>query len=139
MANYKLPVEEELSKIHINKCKFPGWTTVALIPPEVFEVNKRAIKCVSNALPRLGEEREVGIYSSAACNEIADLINTQNSLVDKCIHASPLPQLSRALKIQNLATQCIILAKIIRRERYCLDKLKEIIYKDLAFLRFYLQ
>jgi hypothetical protein len=65
-ANHKLPVEEELSKLHIDSCKFPGCMTVALNSPKIFEVNKRAIECVSNALSRLGEEREVDIYSSAA-------------------------------------------------------------------------
>jgi len=92
--------------------------TVALNAPKIFEVNKQAIECVSNALSRLGEEREVDIYSSAAYNEIAVLIDTQNSLVDEYIRTSLLTQLSRALKIQRLATQCTILTKIINYEKY---------------------
>ena len=112
---------------------------MALNSPKIFEVNKQAIKCVSNALSGLGEEREVDIYSSAACNEIAVLIDTQNSLVDEYIHTSPLTQLSRALKIQKLATQCILLAKIIKRENYCLDEPEEKRYEDLTLLRVYLQ
>jgi hypothetical protein len=63
----------------------------------------------------------------------------QNSLVDEYIRTSRLTQLSRALKIQKLATQCIVLDKIIKREKYCLDEPKEKIYEDLALLRFYLQ
>jgi len=113
--------------------------TVALNSPKIFEVNKRAIECVSNALSRLGEEREVDIYSSAACNEIAVLIDTQNSLVDEYIRTSLLTQLSRALKIQRLATQCTILTKIINCEKYCLDEPKEKKYEDLTLLRVYLQ
>jgi hypothetical protein len=39
--------------------------TVALNSLKIFEVNKRAIECVSNALARLGEEREVDIQFSS--------------------------------------------------------------------------
>jgi hypothetical protein len=110
---------------------------MGLHSPEIFEVNKRAVVCISNALA-LEEEEEVG-KSLAAYNEIADLINTQNSLVDEYIHTSPLTQLSRALKIQKLATQCMLLAKIIKRENYCLDEPEEKRYEDLTLLRVYLQ
>ena len=75
----------------------------------------------------------------AACNEIADLIDTQNSLVDEYIRTSPLTQVSRALKIQKLATQCLILAEIFKLEKYCLDEPKEKICEDLTLLRVYLQ
>lgn len=67
------------------------------------------------------------------------LIDTQNSLVDEYIRTSPLTQLSRALKIQKLATQYMLLAKIIKGENYYLDKAEEKRYEDLTLLRVYLQ
>lgn len=143
-ANHKLPVEEELSKLQISSSEFPGWTTMGLHSPEIFGVNKRAVACISNALALEGGE-EVGkthlVHTSclAAYNEIADLIDTQNSLVDEYIRTTPLTQLSRALKIQKLATQCMLLAKIIKRENYCLDEPEEKRYEDLTLLRVYLQ
>jgi hypothetical protein len=142
-ANHKLPITEELSKFQISSSEFPGWTTMGLHSPEIFEINKQAVVCISNALA-LEEGEEVGkthlVHTyTLACNEIADLINTQNSLVDEYIHTSPLTQLSRALKIQKLATQCILLAKIIKRENYCLDEPEEKRYEDLTLLRVYLQ
>jgi hypothetical protein len=142
-ANHKLPITEELSKFQISSSEFPGWTTMGLHSPEIFEINKQAVVCISNALA-LEEGEEVGKTHlehtyTLACNEIADLINTQNSLVDEYIHTSALTQLSRALKIQKLATQCILLAKIIKRENYCLDEPEEKRYEDLTLLRVYLQ
>ena len=112
--------------------------------PEIFKVNKRAVECISNALAleeggEAGETHLVHTYYLAACNEIADLIDTQNSLVDEYLRASSLNHLSRALRIQKIATQCIMLAKIIKSEKYCLDEPKEKKYEDLALLRFYLQ
>jgi len=86
-----------------------------------------------------GKTHLVHSYCQAVCNEIADLIDTQNSLVDEFIRTSPLTQLSRALKIHKMATQCRVLAKIIKWEKYCLDEPKDKIYEDLTFLRFYLQ
>ena len=143
-ANHNLPITEELSKFQISSSEFPGWTTMGPHSLEIFEVNKRAVVCISNALAL--EEREEGgkthlvhTYCLAACNEIADLIDTQNSLVDEYIRTSPLTQLSRTLKIQKIATQCIILAKIIKREKYCSDEPKGEKHKDLTLLRFYLQ
>ncbi len=144
-ANHKLPVEEELSKLQISSSEFPGWTTtMGLHSPEIFEVNKRAVVCISNALAlEEGEEvvktQLVHTCCLAAYNEIADLIDTQNSLVDEYIRTSPLTQLSRALKIQKLATQCILLAKIIKGENYYLDEPEEKRYEDLTLLRVYLQ
>ena len=75
---------------------------------------------VSNALAlKEGEAMEkthpAHTYCQAACN----LIDMQYSLVDEFIRKSPLTQLSRALKIQKLATQCTILAKIVEAEKYC--------------------
>ncbi|PVH69531.1 hypothetical protein DL98DRAFT_541525 [Cadophora sp. DSE1049] len=141
-TNHKLPIIEELSKFQISSSEFPGWTTMGLHSPEIFEVNKRAVVCISNALA-LVEGDKWGktqlVHCPAACNEIAQLIDTQNSLVDEYIRTSRLTQLSRPLKIQKLATQCIVLDKIIKREKYCLDEPKEKIYEDLALLRFYLQ
>jgi hypothetical protein len=138
-ADHKLPIEEELSQLPIDSCKFPGCMTLALNSPKIFEVNKEAIECVSSALSMLGDERELNIYSSAACDKIAVLIDTQNSLVDEHIRTSVLTQLSRALRIQRLATQCTILSKIIKCENYRLDKPKENKYEDLTLLRASLQ
>jgi hypothetical protein len=39
----------------------------------------------------------------------------------------------------RLATQCMLLAKIIKRENYCLDEPEEKRYEDLTLLRVYLQ
>ena len=79
-------------------------------------------------------------YSQAVCDEIADLVDHQNSLVDEFIRTSTMTQLSRVLKIHKMATQCKILAEIIRSDNYCegapTDKF---IYEDLKHLRFYLQ
>jgi hypothetical protein len=117
---------------------------MGLHSPEIFEVNKRAVVCISNALA-LEEGEDVGkthlVHTCclAAYNEIADLIDTQNSLVDEYIRTSPLTQLSRALKIQKLATQCILLAKLIKGENYCLDEPEEKRYEDFTLLRVYLQ
>jgi len=117
---------------------------MGLHSPEINEVNKKAIACISNTLA-LEEGEEVGkthlmhTYYRAAYNEIADLITTQNSLIDKYVCTSPLTQLSRVLKVQKLVTQCEIMAKIIKLEKYFVDEPKEKIYEDLALLRFYLQ
>ena len=140
MGNHNLPVTEDLSKFQISSSEFPGWTTMGSHSPEIFEVNKRAVECISNALAleegkKAGETHVVHTYCLAACNEIADHID----LVDKYVRTSPLTQLSRALRIQNMATQCIMLAKIIKSEKCCLDEPEAKIYEDLALLRFYLQ
>ena len=143
-ANHKLPITEELSKFQISSPNFPGWMTMGLHSPEIFEVNKRAVVCISNALA-LEEGEEVGktylvhTYCLVACDEVPDLINTQNSLVDEYIRTSPLTQLSRALKIKKLATHCTLLAKIIKKEDYCLDEPEEKRHEDLTLLRVYLQ
>ena len=117
---------------------------MGLHSPEIIEVNKQAVVCISNTLA-LEEGEEVGkthlvhTYYRAACNEIVDLINAQNSLVDKYVRTSALTQLSRILKVQKLVTHCEIMAEIIKLEEYCLDEPKEKICEDLALLRFYLQ
>ena len=121
-ANHNVPITEKLRVF--------GWTTMGLHSPKIFRVNKQAIVCISNALALeevegVGKTHLVHTYCLAACKKIADLIDTQNSLVDEYICTSPLTQLSRALKIQKLATQCRILAEIIKRENYCLDEPKE--------------
>jgi hypothetical protein len=144
-ANHRLPVEEELSKLQINSSQSPGWMTVALNSPEISEVNKRAIISISNALLTLvgGEEvvktNQVDTFSLAACNEIADLIETQNSLVDECIRTSPLTQLYGALRVWELATQCRILAEIIKSEKYFSDEPKAKKHEDLTLLLVYLR
>jgi hypothetical protein len=144
-ANHKLPVEEELSKLQISSSEFSCWRAVALNSPEIFEVNKRAIIRISNALLTLEEGEEVvktnqlHTFSVAACNEIADLIKTQNSLVDECIRTSPLTQLYSALKVWELATQCGILAEIIKSEKYFSDEPKEKKHEDLTLLLVYLR
>jgi len=102
-ANHKLPIIEELSKFQISSSECNGWTTTGLHSPEIIEVNERAVVCISNVLA-LEEGEEMGKTHLAACNEIADLIDTQNSLVYGYIRTSPLTQVSRALKIQKLAT-----------------------------------
>lgn len=139
-ANHSLPITEELSKLQIRSSDFPGWTTMGWYSPEIFEVSKRAVECISNTLAleegeATGKTHLLHTYCQAAC----DLIDKQDSLVDEYIRTSPLTQLSRALKIQKLATQCIILAKIIKLEKYCLDEPKEKKHEDLTLLRFYLQ
>lgn len=143
-VNHQLPLIEDVSRFQISSSDFPDRMTVGLHSPEIIKVNKQAIMCISNTLAS-GEEDEVGKthlvhpYYRAACNEIADLINTQNSLVDEYIRTSSLAQLSRALKVQKRVTQCDIMAKIIKLEEYCLDEPKEKIFEDLALLRYYLQ
>lgn len=62
----------------------------------------------------MGKTHPVHIYCQTACN----LIDTQYSIVDEYIRKSSLTQLSPALKIQKLATQCTILAKIVKAEKY---------------------
>jgi hypothetical protein len=144
-GTHRLPVEEELSKLQISSSRFPGWTTMALNSPEISEVNRRVIICISNALLTLGKEEEVektnqvDKFSLAACNEIADLIETQNSLVDECIRTSPLTQLYGALRVWELATQCGILAEIIKSEKCFSDEPKEEKYGDLTLLLVYLR
>jgi hypothetical protein len=144
-ANHKLPVEEELSKLQISSSKFPGRTTMALNSPEISEVNRRVIICISNALLTLGEEEEVektnqvDELSLAACHVIADLIETQNSLVHECIRTSPLTQLYGALRVWELATHCGTLAEIIKSEKYFSDEPKEEKYEDLTLLLVYLR
>ncbi len=140
LANHSLPLTEELSKLQISSSKFPGWTTTVSHSPEIFEVNKRAVECTSHALAleeggAMGKAHPVHTYCQTACN----LIDKQNSLVNDYIRLFPLTQLSRALKIQKLATQCAILAEIVKAEKYYLDEPKEKANEDLTLLRFYLQ
>lgn len=143
MANHKLPVTGGLSKFQISTSEFPR-TTMELHSPKIFEVSKRAVVYISNALA-LEEREEAGkthlvhIDCLAAYNEIADLTGTRNSPVDEYICTSPLTQLSRSLKMQKLATQYKILAEIIKSEESYLDEPKERKNKDLTVLRFYLQ
>jgi hypothetical protein len=141
-ANHKLPAAEELSRLPMSNSEVLGWMTVPLNSPAIFEANKRAVMCISSALLALGEGEEVGSTDSfclAACNEIADLIETQNALVDECIRTSPLTQLHLALRIRNLVTQCGILAEIIKCEKYFSDEPKEKKHEDLTLLRYYLK
>ena len=139
-ANHSLPVAEELSKLQISSSDLSGRTATASHSPEIFEVSKRAIECISNALAleegkAMGKTHAVHTY----CQEVCDLIKKQSSLFNDYIRTFPLTQLVRALKIQQLATQCTILAKIIKAEKYCLDEPKEKYHEDLVLLRFYLQ
>jgi hypothetical protein len=98
--------------------------------------------CISSAILALGEGEEVGSTSLVGtfcleiCNEIADLIETQNALVDECTCTSPLTQLHRALGIRNLVTQCRILAQIIKCEKYFSDEPKGKKHEDLTLLRY---
>lgn len=108
--------------------------------PEIFEVSKQAVECISKALAleegeATGKNHLVHTYCQAACN----LIDRQSSLVDGYVRTSSLTQLSRALKIKKLATQCTVLAKVIKMEKSCLDEPKEKNHEDLTLLRFYLQ
>ena len=109
--------------------------------PEIFDDNKRGVGRISNALApkEAGKSRPVHTYFVPACNEIANLIDEQTSLVDEYIRTSPLTRLSRALKIQNLATRCMILAKLIRQEKYDSDEPEVQKCEDLTLLRFHLQ
>jgi hypothetical protein len=142
-ANHMLPLTEDLSRFQISSSDFPGWMTKGLHSPEIIKVNKQAVVCISDTLA-LGEGEVVGkthlvhTYYRVACNEIADLINAQNSLVEKYVRTSTLTKLSRILKVQKLVTQCEIMASIIQLEEYSLVE-KEKIHEDLALLRFYLQ
>jgi hypothetical protein len=144
-AIHKLPVEEELSKLQISSSKYPGRTTMALNSPEISEVNTRVVTCISNALLTLGEEEEVektnqaDKLSLAAYSEIADLIETQISLIHECIRTSPLTQLYGALEVWELATYCDTLAKIIKSEKYFSDEPKEKKHEDLTLLLDYLR
>jgi hypothetical protein len=143
-SNHTLPLTEDLSRLHINSSDFPGWMTLGLHSPEIIEANKQAVVCISNTLASEEAEEEgkthlEHTYYRAACNEIADLINAQNSLVDEYVRTSTLAQLSRILKVQQLVSHCEIMAEIIKLKEYCLDEPKEKICEDLALLRFYLQ
>lgn len=143
-ANHNLPITEELFKSQISSSEFPGRTNMGPHSPEIFEVNKRAVVCVTNALAleegeEAGKTHLVHSYCQAKCNEIADLIDTQNSLVDEFIRTSPLTQLSRVLKIHKMATQCRFLAEIIKWEKDCLDEPNDKIYEDLTLLHLCLQ
>lgn len=132
-TNHSLPITEEFSKLQIGSSDFLGWTTTVSHSPEILEVNKRAVECISHALAL--EEGEAIAYCQTACN----LIDKQSSLVNDYIRPFPQTQLSRALKIQKLATQCTILANIVKAENYNLDEPKETTKEDLTLLRFYLQ
>ena len=132
-ANHSLPIMEDLSQLQISSSDFLGWTTTVSYSPEIFEVNKRAVKCISHALALV--EGEAIAYCQTACN----LIDKQISLVNNFIRPFSQTQLSRALKIQKLATQCTIRANIVKAENYNLDDPKEKTKEDLTRLRFYLQ
>lgn len=101
--------------------------------PEIVEVNQRAVECISYALAL--EDGEAIVHYQTACN----LIDKQSSLVNEYIRPFPQTQLSRALKIQRLATHCTILANIVKAEDYNLEEPKEKIKEDLTLLRFYLE
>lgn len=123
---------------------FLGWTSIGQHSPEIIEVNKRAVECISNALPleegeEAGTTHPVDTHCQATSNEIADLVEKQNSLVDEYLRPSPLTQFSGALKIQRMNTQCKILAQIMKCENYCVDEPKDKQYEDLMLLRSYLQ
>ena len=141
-ATHKLPLTEALSRLHVSSSDLPSQMMVGLYSPDIIEVNKQAIVCIFNTL---AEKKEVWkshlVHTNyrAACNEIAGLVNTQNSLINEYVRKSPLTQLSRTLKIQKLVTNCEIMAKIIKMEEYHSNEPKEKISEDLALLRFYLQ
>lgn len=139
-ADHELPLIEDLTQFHISSSDFPGRMTMGLYSPEIIEANKQAIVFISDTLALdLGEQAgKTNLEQIAACNEIADLISAQNSLIEKYECTSTLTQLSRILKVQKLVTQCEIMGSIIKLEEYCLDEPKEKIHKDLALLRFYL-
>ncbi|KAK0512067.1 hypothetical protein JMJ35_005195 [Cladonia borealis] len=141
-AKHNLPITEERFESQISSSGFPGRTNMGPHSPEIFEASKRAVVCITNALV-IEEGEETGkthTYSQAVCDEIADLIDTQDSLVDEFIRTSTMTQLSRVLKIHKIATQCKILAEIIKSNNYCLSEpTDKFIYEDLEYLRFYLQ
>ena len=132
-ANHSLPITEELSKLQISSSEFPGLTTTASHSPEIFEVSKQAVEYISNALALEGGKAIA--YCQTACN----LIDKQSPLINDYIRPFPQTQLSRALKIQKLNTQCTVLANIVKAENYNLDEPKEKTKEDLTLLRFYLQ
>ena len=113
---------------------------MAFDSPEICEVNKRAIIYISNDLLTLGEgevvmkTNQVDTFISAACNGIANLIETQNPLVDECIRVAPLIQLYSPLRVWKLATQCEILAEIMKSEKYFSDEPKEDKRQDLSLI-----
>ena len=133
LANHSLPIIEHLSQLQISSSDFLGSTTKVSYSPEIFEVNKRAVECISHALAF--EEGEAIAYYQTACN----LIDKQTSLVNDYIRPFPQTQLSRALEILESATQCTILADIVKAENYNLDESKEKIKEGLTLLRSYLQ
>ena len=141
-AKHRLPITEERFESQISSSELPGRTNLGLHSPKIFKANKRAVVCITNALVLEGggETEKTHTYSQAVCDEIADLVDHQNSLVDEFVRMSTMTQLSRVLKIQKLATQCNILAKIIRSDNYCLGApTDKYIYEDLENLRFHLQ
>ena len=141
-ARHSLPITEERFESQFSSSEFPGRTKMGPHSPEIFEANKRAIVCVTNALVSVGGEEmeKTHTYSQAVCDEIADLVDHQNSLVDEFLRTSTMTQLSHVLRIQKMATQCKILAEIIRSDNYCEDEpIDKFIYEDLERLRFYLQ
>ena len=143
-ASHQLPLTEDLSGFHISSSDSPGRMATGLHSPGIIEVNTQAVVCISNTLALEGRDGEgeaplAHTRYREACNEIADLINTQTSLIDAYVRTSPLTQLSRVLKLHKLATQCGIMAQIIKSEQYCLDEPREKRCEDLTLLRFYLQ
>ena len=56
-ADHKLPITEVLSNFKISSSESPGWTTIGLHSSEIFEVNKRAVVCISNAIALWGGGR----------------------------------------------------------------------------------
>ena len=141
-AKHSLPITEERLGSQISSSEFPGRTNMGPHSPEIFEANKRAVVCVTNALVLGGgeETEKTHTHSQAVCDEIADLVDHRNSLVDEFLRTSTMTQLSRVLKIHKIATQCKILAEIIKSENYCLGApTDKFIYEDLEHLRFYLR
>ena len=135
---------EQRGRFQLAKHSLPIWTTMVPHSPEILVVNNGAVECASHALAleegkATGKSHPVSIYCQEACNEIADLIDKQESFVYRCVWMFPLTQFSRALKVQKMATQCTILAQIIKRDKYCIDEPKDEQHQHLTLLRFYLQ
>jgi hypothetical protein len=140
-AKHKLPLTEALSGLHVSS-SLPCQMMVGLHLPEIVEINNKAVECISNTLAKWKEVRKSHLMQTnyrVACDEIAGLVYTQNSLIDENVRDSPLTQLSRMLKVKKLVTNCETMAEIIKMDEYHSDKPKEKISEDLALLRFYLQ
>ena len=141
-AKHKLPITEERFESQNSTSEFLGRTNLGPHSPGILKANKRAVVCITNALMLEGggETEKTHTYSQAVCDEIADLVDHQNSLVDEFVRMSTMTQLSRVLKIHKMVTQCNIVAEIIKSDNYRLGApTDKYIYEDLENLRFHLQ